>query len=418
MSDSSRIFDYLVHWLEPGGTRSRFGIVRPMATLTDVDLLARLVSFDSTSRNSNLPLARFLAEYLDRPGVEVSELPSPDGDKANLYVRVGPEPDPEERPGLVLSGHMDVVPADDTDLWESDPFRLADRGDRLAARGACDMKGFLALASNLAAEAEPERLRAPLALLLTYDEEVGCLGAGELVRSWKAGNGGPALPRAAVIGEPTELRVVRHHKGHLKLRLAYPGVSAHSAYPHLGRSAIEAAAEGVRALAALRRELESERVDASRHFPDAPFATLNVGTIRGGAAVNVVPDRCVLEVGVRLLPGTASETVVERVRAAVGEEPELEVQSLSPPLSAPGDAPVIRELLDLTGQAQAEAVSYATDAGWLAELGLDCSVFGPGSIEVAHKPNESVPKADLARAREVLEVMIERFCRRAAEAGG
>ncbi|HSL83896.1 MAG TPA: acetylornithine deacetylase, partial [Thermoanaerobaculia bacterium] len=393
-----------------------------MASLSDVDLLARLVAFDTTSRNSNLPLARFLADYLDRPGVEVTELPSPDGEKANLLVRVGPPLDgrldpgpeggagPDGRPGLVLSGHMDVVPADDRDLWETDPFRLADRGDRLAARGACDMKGFLALAANLAAEAAPERLRAPLVLVLTYDEEVGCLGSGELVRAWRAAGGdAPALPRAAVIGEPTELRVVRHHKGHLKMRLTYRGVSAHSAYPHLGRSAIEAAAEGVRALAGLRRELEGERLEASRHFPDAPFATLNVGTIRGGAAVNVVPDRCVLEVGVRLLPGMEVDAVAERVRTAVGDGPELEVQSLSPPLSAPADAPVVRELLELPGQAEAGAVSYATDAGWLAHLGLDCAVFGPGSIEVAHKPNESIPKADLARAREVLEALIDRF---------
>lgn len=401
-----------------------------MGPLSDVDLLARLVAFDTTSRNSNLPLARFLADYLDRPGVEVTELPSPDGEKANLLVRVGRRPDggldpgPEEgadrpaRPGLVLSGHMDVVPADDRDRWETDPFRLADRGDRLAARGACDMKGFLALAANLAAEAEPDRLRAPLVLVLTYDEEVGCLGSGELVRTWRAdGDGATVLPRAAVIGEPTELRVVRHHKGHLKMRLTYRGVSAHSAYPHLGRSAIEAAAEGVRALTGLRRELESERVEASRHFPEAPFATLNVGTIRGGAAVNVVPDRCALEVGVRLLPGMDVDAVEARVRGAVGDGPELEVQSLSPPLSAPGDAPVVRELLDLTRQEEAGAVSYATDAGWLAHLGLDCAVFGPGSIEVAHKPDESVPKADLAGAREVLEALIDRFCRRAGEAG-
>ncbi len=389
-----------------------------MATLSDVDLLARLVSFDTTSRNPNLPLARFLADYLDRPGVEVTELPSPDGEKTNLCVRVGPEPDPAERPGLVLSGHMDVVPADDVEHWESDPFRLADRGERLVARGACDMKGFLALAANLAAEVEPDRLRAPLVLLLTYDEEVGCLGAAELVRSWRgAGDGGPALPRAAVIGEPTELRVVRHHKGHLQLRLAYSGVSAHSAYPHLGESAVEAAGEGIVALAGLRRELEAERVESSEHFPDAPFSTLNVGTVRGGVAINVVPDGCELRVGVRLLPGMDPDAVARRIRAAVGEAPELEVGALAPPLSAPEGAPVFRELLDLTEQAEPAAVSYATDAGWLAELGLDCAVFGPGSIEVAHKPNESVPKADLARAREVLTSLIDRFCRHPREAG-
>jgi len=383
--------------------------------LSDADLLARLVSFDTTSRNPNLPLARFLADYLDRPGVAVRELPSPDGTKANLLVRVGPPLDPEapaaERRGLTLSGHMDVVPADDTDRWGSDPFTLTDRGDRWVGRGSADMKGFVALAANLAAELDPGRLAHPLALVFTYDEEVGCLGAGHLVQTWRTGEGEPeVLPRAAVIGEPTELRVVRHHKGHLKLRLTYSGVSAHSAYPHLGQSAIEAAAEGVVRLAALRRELESERVPASRHFPDAPFATLNVGTIRGGAAVNVVPDRCELAVGVRLLPGMDMDATVERVRSAVGDGPELDGVSVAPPLSAPEGAPVFRELLDLTGQEQADAVSYATDAGWLAELGLDCAIFGPGSIEVAHKPDEWMPKGDMARAREVLTGLIERLC--------
>jgi acetylornithine deacetylase len=316
---------------------------------------------------------------------------------------------------------MDVVPADDTDRWQSDPFALADRGDRLVGRGACDMKGFLALAANLAAEAAPERLRHPLVLLFTYDEEVGCLGAEHLVRSWEGGDGGrEPLPRAAVIGEPTGLRVVRHHKGHLKLRLTYSGVSAHSAYPHLGRSAIEAAAEGVRALAALRRELEAERVPASELFPDSPYAGLNVGTIRGGSAVNVVPDRCALEVGIRLLPGMAAEAMVERVRTATGRDdgPRLEVLSTSPPLSAPAGSEVIRALLEAVGQDAPEAVSYATDAGWLSRLGLDCAVFGPGSIEVAHKPDEWLPKAELARAREVLSGLIARFCLDGGAAAG
>lgn len=420
-----------------------------MTTLSDVELLDRLVAFDTTSRNSNLPLARFLADYLDRPGVEIRELPSPDGDKANLWVRLGPPLDAArgdgQRPGLVLSGHMDVVPADDVDRWSSDPFRLTDGGDRLVGRGSADMKGFLALAANAAAELDPERLRHPLVLLLTYDEELGCLGAEYLAKSWADGGGvDEPLPRAALVGEPTELRVVRFHKGHLKLRLDYRGVSAHSAYPHLGASAIEAAAEGVRALTALRRELEGERVDASDHFPEAPFVTLNVGTIRGGAAINVVPDRCAVEVGVRLLPGMETEPMVERVRSAVGarrasgagedgpdespdtppssaaeaapqvEPPSLEVHSASPPLAVPEEATILEALLEATGQERPDAVSYATDAGWLQHMGLDCAIWGPGSIEVAHKPDEWMPKADLARARDLLDGLVRRFCGPAA----
>jgi acetylornithine deacetylase len=455
-----------------------------MAVLSDADLLARLVAFDTTSRNSNLPLARFLADYLDRPGITVRELPSPDGTKANLLVRIGPPLDPEAPPevrrGLTLSGHMDVVPADDTDRWSSDPFVLADRGDRWVARGSADMKGFLALASNLTAQLDPGRLAHPLVLLFTYDEEVGCLGAEHLVRTWRAGEGEPeGLPRAAVIGEPTELSVVRVHKGHVKVRLTYPGVSAHSAYPHLGVNAIEAAAEGVRALGELRRELAAERIESSELFPEVPFAPLNVGTVRGGVAVNVVPDRCTIEVGVRLLPGMDAGEVERRVRSAVkarlgktsaaeidrrsftrgapysdpvaaspersaseasgrargeaprsplrgegsrsaavvGEEsgPLVEVLSASPPLETDPGADVVRELLAAVGQEGADAVSYATDGGWLSGLGLDCAIWGPGSISVAHKPDEWLPKADLARAREVLGGLIERFC--VAESG-
>lgn len=423
-----------------------------MAALSDADLLARLVSFDTTSRNPNLPLARFLADYLDRPGVVVRELPGPGGPergKANLFVRVGPplDPDAGERPGLVLSGHMDVVPADDLDRWTSDPFELTDRGDRWVARGSADMKGFLALAANLLREQDPTRLRRPLVLLFTYDEEVGCLGAGHLRRTWGAAEGtGEGLPRAAVIGEPTELRPVRIHKGHLKLRLEYPGVSAHSAYPHLGVNAIEGAAEGVRALVGLKEELMRERVAASEHFPQVPFAALNVGTVHGGVAVNVVPDRCALELGVRLLPGMDAEEVVERVLAATGasrdrsdrreprgtppaaegvrprgtrgapspsrEEarPVLSVLSVSPPLMTSDGTGVVEALLEATGEAEAGAVSYATDAGWLAEMGMDCAIWGPGSIEVAHKPDEFLPKGELARARELLGGIVERFC--------
>lgn len=398
-----------------------------MTQLTDADLLARLVAFDTTSRNSNLPLVRFLADYLDRPGVVVRELPSPDGGKANLFVRVGPPLDPKcdpesspdgGRPGLVLSGHTDVVPADDVDRWTSDPFELTDRGDRWVARGSADMKGFVALAANLAREADPDRLRHPLVLLFTYDEEVGCLGAGHLRRTWgeAEGTAGEALPRSAVIGEPTGLRPVRIHKGHLKLRLTYPGVSAHSAYPHLGVNAIEGAADGVRALVGLKEELARERVESSACFPDAPYAALNVGTVRGGVAVNVVPDRCVLEVGVRLLPGMEADAVVERVLAATGAEreesagPVLEVMSVSPPLMTSGETKVVEALVEASGAGDAGAVSYATDGGWLAEMGMDCAIWGPGSIEVAHKPDESLPKADLARARELLVPVVRRFC--------
>jgi acetylornithine deacetylase len=391
--------------------------------LSDADLLARLVAFDTTSDRSNLELADFLAGYLERPGVRVRRHPSPDGAKANLVVFAGPalgngEDGDGDRPGLVLSGHMDVVPAGEG--WSSDPFTLTDAGDSWVARGSADMKGFVALAANLARAVEPGRLAAPLVLVLTYDEEVGMLGARHLVESWDGVPWREPLPRAAVIGEPTELAVVAAHKGHVKLRALLRGRSAHSGYPHLGINAIEAGGRAIAALTELRRALETERPPGAERFAETPYPALNVGTVHGGTAVNVVPERCAIEVGVRVLPGMDSAALAGRVRAAIagaaaGDDPgpvecAFEPLAESPPLAVRDGAPILRALSELTGRGGLDAVSYATDGGWLARLGLDCAVWGPGSITVAHKPDEFLPKADLAAARPVLEALIERFC--------
>lgn len=385
--------------------------------LSDADLLTRLVAFDSTSRNSNLPIADFLCEYLDRPGVLIDRNPSPDGTKTNIVAWLGPAPR-ADRAGLVLSGHMDVVPADEAG-WRNDPFALTDEGDRWVGRGSCDMKGFLALATNLMAEMagmDPARLRAPLALVFTYDEEVGTLGAKHLLESYDAG---PSLPRAAVIGEPTSLRVARAHKGHLKLRATLHGKSAHSGYPHLGVNAIEPAGRVITALAGLRQELEREEPPHRELFPEVPFVPLNVGTVHGGSAINVVPDLCVVEVGVRLLPGMESAAVAERIRrtilaAAAPLEPEVEILSDSPPMYLDESAPIHRHLSGLVGQTETVTVSFATDAGWLQRLGMDCAIFGPGTIAVAHKPNENLPKSELAAARELLTRSVRHFCEETA----
>jgi acetylornithine deacetylase len=381
-----------------------------MALLSDAELLTRLVAFDSTSRNSNLPIADFLCDYLDRPGIRVERNLSPDGTKTNVIAWIGPEPDASRR-GLVLSGHMDVVPADE-DGWRNDPFRLTDEGDRWVGRGSCDMKGFLAVAANLAAEARPERWPAPLALVFTYDEEVGTLGAKHFTESFP---GAESLPRSAIIGEPTSLRVARAHKGHAKLRVTLHGVSAHSGYPHLGVNAIEPAGRVIVALAALRRELEAEELPNRELFPEVPYVPLNVGTVHGGAAINVVPDRCDVELGFRPLPGLASEEIAERIRRVVREaaapfEPEIGTLSDSPPMLLDEASPIHRHLCALVGQNEQSTVSFATDAGWLQRLGMDCAIFGPGSIEVAHKPNEFIPKDEFAAARGLLARTIQRFC--------
>ncbi len=374
--------------------------------LTDVDLLSRLVAFDSTSSNSNILIADFIASYVDVAGVRVVRNPSEDGTKTNLVAIRGTLGD--DRAGLVLSGHMDTVPALERS-WESDPFTLTDRGDRFVGRGTADMKAFLAIALNAFLRAKS--VRHPLALVLTYDEEVGTVGAHRLVRTWDLG----ALPAKTIIGEPTSLRVVRMHKGHLKTQIDVRGRSAHSAHPYLGRNAIEIAGRIIDALARLRVELEAERNEHHEFFVEVPFVPINVGTIRGGTAINIVPDHCTIELGVRLLPGMSTAAMVERLRDAISrvataDEAALTVMSDSPPLLLRDDAPIHRELCDLVGQTESLGVNYATDAGWLQELGMECVLFGPGSIEVAHRPNEYVPKADIERAPAIVDAAIARNC--------
>ena len=333
---------------------------------------------------------------------------SADGDKTNLIVSAGP--DTGDREGLVLSGHMDVVPAEEPE-WRSDPFAMTDAGDRYVGRGTADMKGFLALAANRMAALDPARLRHPLVLLFTYDEEVGTLGARHFTESYPDA---ARLPRDTVIGEPTELRVVRAHKGMVRFRLDFTGRAAHSGYPHLGRSAIEPAAHAIVALAALRRTMEKERPPDADAFPTVPFAALNVGTVSGGSAANVIPDHCEIQLGIRLLPGMAAAAMAERIRAtvrsAVAEPFELLQVSESPAMILSPDAPIHRALCEAVHQDESHSVMFASDAGWLQRAGFECVLFGPGSIEAAHKPNEFLPVDQFRRAGEVLDSLVRRSC--------
>ncbi len=383
-------------------------------SLRDNELLARLVGFDSVSDRPGRPIAEYVSDYLARPRIAVEHQENPDGTKWNVIARVGPEAT-AERSGLVLSGHLDVVPADEPD-WCSDPFRLEERDGRLYGRGACDMKASLAIAMNLAADAAETDLRHPLVLLFSYDEELGSLGAQHLCATWDRA---VSLPRRAVIGEPTSLRAVRMHKGHLKLRITVRGRSAHSGSPHLGRNAIERAMGVVAALRSLRREFESERVVTSAFFAAVPFPVLNIARIRGGTAVNVVPDLCTIDVGVRLLPGQESGPFVERitteVMAAAGPDADqpacVEVVNDNPPMLLDETADIYGSFRTLLDQRDSLGVSFASDAGVLQrDLDMECVLFGPGSIEVAHRPNEYVPVDEIARARDTLAAVVKLHC--------
>ncbi len=384
---------------------------RSGTALSNRALLERLVAFPSVSRDSSIPIADFVADYAEQAGCDVYRQVYEDGRKANLLIRRGPA---RSGAGLLLSGHLDVVPADEPD-WRSDPFVLTERDGCYYGRGSADMKGFVALALNLLVSSPDEGLTAPLALLLTSDEELGSLGA-QAFRSAIDDEVGP-LPGQALIGEPTGLRVVRMHKGHLKLEIVARGRPAHSGYPHLGVNAIERMTPVLQALSQLARSYADRRVDSSTFFPDAPAPTLNLGTIVGGSAINVVPEQCTLRIGIRLLPGQDSSAAIEEVRDTLArldgfQDDKLVVSLLndSPPMLCPADAPLCQALMAETGESQSAAVSFASDAGTLQMLGIQGVLWGPGSIKRAHQANEFIEVDQFETAAGMLPRLVARFC--------
>jgi acetylornithine deacetylase len=284
-----------------------------------VDLLAKLVAFDTTSRNCNLELIDFVAGYLAADGVRSARHDYVAGCKTNLHASIGPEADP----AVVLSGHTDVVPVDGQP-WTSDPFRLTTRGTRLIARGSCDMKGFIAVALAMVPEFRARRLRNPIQFAFSCDEEVGCRGVVPLVQSLAAHRPPPAL---VIVGEPSSMRVLDAHKGNLTFVTEVTGAEAHSGNPARGVNAITYAA---RLVGEMEREAAELRglIDPSGRF-EPPYSTLHVGLIAGGTAKNIVPGHCTITWELRPLPGADPGRVLARL-AAASRALEAQMRTIAP----------------------------------------------------------------------------------------
>jgi acetylornithine deacetylase len=374
------------------------------SALSNRDLLARLVAIDSTSSRPNRPFSGFVREYLDLDGIRCEAFDC-GGGYENLLLSVGPACASGE--GLLLCGHVDTVPAEEPE-WTSDPFELVERDGRLIGRGACDMKGFDAIAMNLLREAAAHPPREPLQLLLTCCEEIGTIGAAKFARDWPRDR---ALPRRALVGEPTSMRVVRGHKGHLTIAISVSGVAAHSGFPHKGVNAIERGALVVQALAVLRKQLAARRGPESSLFPEVPFPVLTSARIRGGTAINVIPELCEIDVGVRLLPGMDSARFMmeleEAVRAVVPDGAvSVQLRNETPAFATAANEPLHRELTGLVGQTDECGVGFGTDAGRLAQLGLGCVIWGPGDISNAHRADEWMPIDEFEQAARLLRSLV------------
>ena len=355
------------------------------------DMIARLVAFDTVSRNSNLELIHFVRDTLSRHGVDSQLVPSPDGRKANLFATVGPMAEG----GVVLSGHTDVVPVDGQP-WDTDPFEVTRKDGRLYGRGTCDMKSFIAIALAKVPDMLRAGLRRPIHLALSHDEEVGCQGAPAMIERMAA-----ELPKpsAVVIGEPTSMRPIMAHKGLAILRTTVTGHEAHSSQIQRGVSAVMTAAKLIGRLESMTAENRRNADPASLFVP--PFSTLHAGVVHGGTAVNIISRECSFMWDVRVLPGETlsayldpfkrycEELLVDMRRVAPEADIVTEVLADAPPLADEGgEAQALAKRL--SGHRCCGVVPYGTEGGQFQRAGFSVVVCGPGSIDQAHQPNEYI----------------------------
>src|SRR5215212_10144993 len=368
------------------------------------ETLAQLVAIDSTSSKSNGALVEYALARAVAAGLRARVTSYRDDRGTEKFQMLAFAPSETEEVELALVGHTDTVPFDAS--W-AEALALVEREGKLYGRGACDTKGFIAAALTAIEETDLRALRRPLALVLTADEEVGCLGAKKLVELK------PFHVRHAVVGEPTSLRPIRAGKGYCLADVTVRGREGHSAYPHLGASAVMRAARLVTRVERIAEELKSDGHDSF----DPPQTTVNVGLIAGGTAKNIIAGECRFTLEWRPVPGQRPEHVAELIERELeslraedeGFDCSVRVRRLDGGIETKSDAPLVRALEELTGKSSG-TISFGTEAPQLTELGADAVVFGPGDIRVAHRTGEFVPASELKEAVTILRGVIERFC--------
>ena len=376
---------------------------------SSIEMLKRLVAFDTTSRHSNLDLIHYIRDYLGEFGIESTLVPNEQGTKANLFATIGPR----QEGGIGLSGHTDVVPVDGQP-WDTDPWTLTEKPDgNLYGRGTCDMKGFIAACLSHVPAFQKARLKVPRHFAFSYDEEIGCLGAPALVEKLV---GAVPRPQAVIVGEPTMMGVVNAQNSGGGIIATFTGVEAHSSMTHLGVSAIHFAGDFIHWLNELQVEL------AQRMRPDLDtvpgHTTINVGIVTGGTAGNILARECTLNWGYRTLPGDDPWEVQRRAEQYVAElllpkmkakhpdaKIELKRRSFVPGLLPQENEEAAKLALQWTGGNRTYAVPYGTEAGIFRGHGIPTVICGPGDISQAHQPNEFVAKSQMDACDAFLDKM-------------
>ncbi len=381
-----------------------------MSRLSAAEILARLVSFDTTSRRSNLALIEWIEAYLDGFGIGHERVYDATGQKANLWATIGPA----NRGGYVLSGHTDTVPVDGQD-WSSDPFALIERDGRLYGRGACDMKGFLACCLAALPDMVALPLATPIHLAFSYDEEVGCVGVRGMIA--RLGQDVP-MPVGCIVGEPTGMEIATGHKGKRSVRVTARGRACHSSLAPQGVNAVEWLSRLVVAVQALGQEFAT--AGARDPLYDVPHSTAHVGTFAGGTALNIVPDEASMVFEVRVVGADDADAAVARIVRLAREALEPQMRAVDPAagfdidiyagfpgLDIAEDQSMVTLAKALAGRNDIRKVAYGTEAGLFHEAGVPTVIVGPGSIVQAHKPDEYVEVAQLAACQAFLTRLIE-----------
>lgn len=359
-----------------------------------LQILDRLVAFPTVSRESNLDLIDWVQDLLQNAGFEVTRIWSPDRTKAGLFAQIGPK----VAGGICLSAHTDVVPIDGQ-IWTRQPFALTDEGTHVFGRGTTDMKGFLASALAMAERAGTIPLSAPLSLSISYDEEIGCVGIGQIMPALKQLIG---KPRVVIVGEPTSMQVATGHKGKTALKVTCHGQAGHSALAPLFVNAIHVAADFVHEMIRLQKKFASGSHDLAYSIP---YSTLHIGEIHGGRALNIVPESTALNMEFRHLVDAPAheiqreiEDAAKRVSRAYPTVPAITVETLTayPGLNTDPSSKIVDWADKMAGCFGLAKVPFGTEAGFFAQLGIPSVVIGPGNMASdGHKPDEALRKTEL-----------------------
>ena len=381
--------------------------------LTPFEIMEKLISFPTVSRDTNIPLIDWVADYLDSHGIESHRYIDPEQPKHALFAHVGPW----EEGALVLSGHTDVVPVDGQP-WDSDPFTVVERDGKYYGRGTCDMKGFDALALWALVEGKYANIKRPLQVALSFDEEVGCAGAPPMIKAMQ-----PVLPKgsAAIIGEPSSMQAVTGHKGGIGFNTHVIGFEVHSSLLHKGVNAIMAGAKLIEWANEMNSDSMAAKPTELAAMFDPPFTTVHVGMIEGGTAHNITAKDCKFAMDFRVVPGEDKDkwatAYLEKVREVEAQmqavvpqtridiAPRFDVPALQPETAGEAET-LVRQI---TGDNASHKVSYGTEAGQFQEAGYSAVICGPGSIDQAHQPNEYIEVSQFNAGHDFMKKLLDRL---------